>query len=371
MNMFNKPSDVKKHNSLMMNHPNIRPSNIPSSKPESIVTNKSSIKPVTNQGSNVSNPPGVIVNEEIKESDTPDVAITNISQVSYDGTLVSSQWNGSASSPLTMDILNSLHIGMVDIILACKQSFSLNNPSSIPDPCEIIFSGNFLKSFNNINPYQTWGYQSATCNIKAISSSVDPNSISIDNVSVGQFTASNETDVDKPGKYAGQQTQTNTVSTTWSLSSNVNFKVSAKISLEPLGIGGDVTTEFGFSTTVGMSGTSSKNQLIGTTSEMSFIVPPHSTIIAKLMMYRTQITINTDFSITPSGYFALNFPSTINGHYVWFLDAYDILSLVAKNKSWGSHAIFPLKCSMAAQFYTFSKMVISNGTSTLPSNNSN
>ena len=126
-----------------------------------------------------------------------------------------------------------------------------------------------------------------------------------------------------------QESETNTVGTTWSQTFGLNFEQTFMIRYEvcycsEIGLGGE--TKFGFSAQFGSGSSHSTAAQIGSSSSVEVQLGPKQTVEAILMATRSVLKARITYTASLTGFAAVHYKRKHKGHRIWALPINDVMS---------------------------------------------
>jgi len=167
--------------------------------------------------------------------------------------------------------------------------------------------------------YRTYGWPEVQVHTRVLSATVLSSNANIQALSTKVFK--NNSSV--PGVFNASLSQSvsDTTETNWSQANSVSVTQMVKYGIEI--IGGETT--FGYSYTWGQGGSKSNSVTIGDTVGVEVPLNPGQSVIASLTAWRGTLRVRVTYVATLSGYTAVNYNPTHEGHHFWALDINSVL----------------------------------------------
>lgn len=122
----------------------------------------------------------------------------------------------------------------------------------------------------------------------------------------------------------------NTVSSSWQVSSKLSFSQSIKYEVSILGIGGETT--FGFEQQFGTNKTNTHETTVGTTASVSVELEPNEEVIVELSASSGKMKVRITYEAELIGGTATNYDPTYKDHHFWCLPIGGVLGSSNKVK---------------------------------------
>lgn len=114
--------------------------------------------------------------------------------------------------------------------------------------------------------------------------------------------------------------QANTIESNWSVTKTVDVTQTINYGIQFLGSGGGGSTAFSYSQSWAQGGSESQTTTLGSAQAVSVTLQPGQSVVATLTANKGTMTVQVVYEATLSGWTAINYDPTYNGHHFYGLD---------------------------------------------------